>query len=1479
MDPAARARLDRWTDSLRASAESLLDLAEDRIDIAGDPIGLTEQLATGTRIAVASGPTLDRLRRVSRDARADGEHVLWVALGRLTWVDGEAHTHVSPLILWPVTLDGSYVRSAADRKPRLNDALIARMRADHELALDGATGSQTSEATQSGPWLVRGSEDVAWVLETAAALASGRDGWATARVASLAAVSFADFDIWRDVVSRGHELSQPLAWLLGAESPPAVAGGADSPKTLRTAMPLDADASQSAAICAAAQGSSIVVQGAPGTGKSQTVANIAAHCTSQGMSVLVVSERKTALDSICRRLADAGLNDVCAVAGESPPPPARSRSFAGRATSAAQLAEVATVLDDHVRALHSRTEFGMSIHEVVARLVELRTTPNAALAEPDAAFLDRATFVGRRAAVVELAQAALAVQPVMSHPWRESELCTGDAEIVGSALRGRAAQALETAAETTAALADAIADVSLLVPGLFTRAASEIRALGELAQVAALSPRPGAELFSASRGRTDEIGEQIALIRVRGGGEIDVSLDPASFTFLAARRRELVAEITEQLSLDDAEFLDAPELWAQLKKWSTSVAPLRFVALRRARAQLRAVALPNQLTSDEAMIQVLEAMIAERACREALERAVEPAQRWFGELWSHVLTLDLEEIEAAIAWAADLRRRFDSVAVTEGEMGRQTAWRALIAQVVAPTTAEPVDLEADRGAGANELRDGMFSRLADAYSRWVPAMDELAAATGIKPELLGVGPDHVRALRAQIDILAQAIDQLVEWTCYDRARRRAIDADVLPSVLALEKGDLDASELALAWERATLVRWLAPAIASSPTLAQFDGLRHNATLARFADLDRGAMAVAPGRLSRLAPCVLATPQAVARCALPAFDLVIIDDASRLSVPRSLGALARGHAVVVVGDAHEPRPIDGSESTLDLALSAQLSVVELSTHYRSQHHDLFAFANQHFHGGRVAGTPAAHTVPNLGVQWMVVEGAATDGDTDPDEARAMVGDIAAKYIQGRRSVAVVVFSTAQRDLVEELLEAASIPTDGEGRVWVGTPDYLRGHEYDLVYVSLGHGVASMAGSSALDVERWLNVATTRAREQLVVVGRVEHAQGDLAEGSSAAARYFSELAAFAQSRLAPIVVDETPVDAITEAIGRALAERGWTVRHRVGAGISTVELAVLDPEDPQRCVLAVESDGVRYAASASVCDRDRLRDQQLVRLGWRVHRIWSLDWWNHPERELQRAHAAIVTAVAACRQRGPVAAAASSARRLGHGSGPVAVAVSDTEAVVAMGSGPTVANEASGSIAAVRLPRGAISIGPYAAAAIPCGRRLPDDMFAGKHSGELAKVVEQVLAAEAPIHLDLLSRRAAAYFGVGRVTPRITEQVRSVLDGRGRFGDEPDIVWRFDQDPSAVPAVRVVGGSAVASRDIGEVPLAEVAAAARIVVERAGGIAQSDLVRDCARLLGFARITDRVKGRVALGVQLAAQRQLISIDAGRAHWIG
>jgi very-short-patch-repair endonuclease len=1547
-DSAARARLDRWKQSLLDPNERLLDLGDAGIPFAVDPIRLAFTLAAGGPLSFDSVPLgpdelaerLGQLRRAARAALDDGEHVLWLALGLVTWSDDEGTTRIAPLVLWPVELDhagSGRIVAAADKRPRVNDMLLEGLRREHELVLE------------TGPDL-----DLGALLDTITGLALTREGWRVERTARLATFSFARFDLWRDLESRnglGDVLAAaPVAWLAGETAPPTAIDASAS----ELLAPLDADASQLAAIAAAGNGASFVLQGAPGTGKSQTIANVLVHCASAGKTVLVVSDRASALEVIYQRLCSIGLGELALplyaghdtrkdVLGSLVRVLDRSVRLAASTTAGdARLAELRGALDGYVRALHEVGPFGMSLHEVLGKLVELRTTPCAKLAERDAPSLDKAAFERRKRAIAALAEAAVPVEPVATHPWRMSQL---DAWPVDGT--ERATRALNELRNCVEVLTSAIADVSKLVPGIVAKTPDQIKALGALAELASASPRPGAELLTNMRGtRNDEIAERIALIRARGMGTLDVPRDPSAFLAIATRHRALAAEVDDKFT-DAIDGHDAGELLAQLKRWTSRMGALRYMALRTARADVRSAAHPGHLQTDAEMISALEAVIAERACRDALLGAAESARRWFGDLFpgggsdslhpgGDALSLELGKIEDAVAWGADLRRAFDQLTVAGGEVSKQAAWRALVAQVAAsPATDERPAVEL-----------APFARLAAAVARWEPARSELATMTGIKPEWLGAGPDHLAALREQVETLFHAVGSLAEWTKFHLARRDAIVAGAGPAIIAIERGDLGAHELAAAWQRATLIAWAELELAETPELARFHGPSHHAHVAAFADLDRGSLALtraravarvadrvprrndpdpgiavlrgeldaqgATGRslrtvladlptlLPRIAPCVLATPHTIAQYldpALPMFDLVVFDEASRMPVAHALGALSRARAAIVVGDNRQPLPAEG-EGLLDVALAAGMPELGLAAHYRSRHEDLFAFANSRYYADKVEVLPAPHASPDLGISWRRIDGMPDAAGANRTEAEAIVADVRARLAdpnQSTRSLAIVTMSRAQQELIEDLLENhLSAPRNGE-RLLIGTPDRLQGEERDVVLVSIGDSADALGVLAHPGGERWLDVAITRAREQMILFS--SFAPEDIL-GDSGCARDLSELLGFARAGggAGKPAEDVEPASPITAAIARALTDRGWIVKHRVGCGAYKIDLAVVDPNETDRYVLAIEHDGAAYASSNAARSRDRLRAQILTQLGWRLHRVWALDWWVDAEREVQRAHGAIVAAIAASRQRRmapapkPLRARASSAPKLAVGSAPVvppkaakSIQIEDTlpatitPPVIADGSGPTI-NAIAGEqgSAPLRLPRGAIAIGPYTAAAVPAGRRAPDDMFAPRYLVELGKCVEQVLATEAPIHIDLLARRVAAYFGIGRVTQRVLEQVQSALLGRGKWGTEKGVVWRLDQDPASVPPVRVAGQSGMSKRDIAEIPLCELAAAVRIIVERVNGVATNDLVRDCARLLGFARMTDKVAERVALGIRLAAARELIAIDSGKAH---
>ncbi|MDB4954054.1 MAG: putative helicase, partial [Myxococcales bacterium] len=318
------AALECWKQSLLSPADPLIDVGEGGIPIANlDPVRLAFALATGgvfafeaagcprddggqrdhgdqaietgrLRVPLATDE-LDRqlttLRRAARDALAEGEHVLHLGIGLLTFCDLDGAARTAPLALWPVTLErraGIVVLAAArDHDPRVNHALAAMLLRDYDLVLGDDL-------------------DLAALFEAAETAAVARTGWSVERAARLAAFSFARFDLACDLAARGDDLlsSLPITWLAGLAPAPALPAGA-----AEVLAPLEADASQLAAISAASAGASFVLHGPPGTGKSQTIANLVVSCASQGKTVLVVSDRATALDVVQQRLASVGLGE------------------------------------------------------------------------------------------------------------------------------------------------------------------------------------------------------------------------------------------------------------------------------------------------------------------------------------------------------------------------------------------------------------------------------------------------------------------------------------------------------------------------------------------------------------------------------------------------------------------------------------------------------------------------------------------------------------------------------------------------------------------------------------------------------------------------------------------------------------------------------------------------------------------------------------------------------------------------------------------------------------------------------------------------------------------------------------------------------------------------------------------------------------------------------------------------------------------
>lgn len=431
----------------------------------------------------------------------------------------------------------------------------------------------------------------------------------------------------------------------------------------------------------------------------------------------------------------------------------------------------------------------------------------------------------------------------------------------------------------------------------------------------------------------------------------------------------------------------------------------------------------------------------------------------------------------------------------------------------------------------------------------------------------------------------------------------------------------------------------------------------------------------PTALTRLAPCLMMSPLSVAQylpADAPPVDVVIFDEASQIPVGDAIGAIARGRQVIVVGDPKQLPPtaffdrnsdsyddaseLEDLESILDECLGANIPYKRLAWHYRSQHESLIAFSNERYYGGRLVTFPSPVT-DDRAVRYVHVPGGVYErgsGRVNREEARAVVREVSNRLLDPvfaaqSSSLGIVTFNTEQQRLIETMLdeERRSRPElerffgpEWHEPVFVKNLETVQGDERDVILFSVGYGPDAAGRVSQnfgpLNKEggtRRLNVAITRARSELLVFATLRPDQIDLSRTKADGVRDFKHFLEYAERgpgalARAAAPLDRDPDSPFEEAVQKALQERGWIVHPQVGVAGFRIDLGIVHPDAPGRYLAGIECDGATYHRSATARDRDLLRERVLRGLGWRIHRVWSTDWWIDTETAIASLTAAL-----------------------------------------------------------------------------------------------------------------------------------------------------------------------------------------------------------------------------------------------------------
>ena len=1433
----------------------------------------------------------NNLKQMARDARTameeQGVNLLFLAVGMLHWYESDSSEEPrrAPLMLIPVSIDRQagerYILRHNGDEVEENRSLLAKLESEQNIRL----ASEEHEDDR----------DFAATCRTLAQAVEHLERWQVVPdEVALGFFSFTKYTMYKDLApeswpgGRGPVDHPVLGALLGdglREPPPVVLEEDfldDRHDVGEVLTVMDCDSSQLAAILDVRAGRNLVIEGPPGTGKSQTITNLIADAVGQGKTVLFVSEKRAALEVVKRRLDSVGLGDAClelhshkankrSVLAELQRTLKQGRPVLGdREGHVGRLSRARQHLNRYCDAINTPfAASGVTPQQALGQLLLIRSRiGDYALPRYDTTVTDDWTRAEREAAehaLHDLAQRLDRMGPVSQHPFRKSrrqQLLPSENEALQSHLRRSiaAVRALEVEGQKVAMTLG-------LEPPVKTE---DYRNLLAAASRAATAPDlSGLDLEHVAWQEPESL--KVWLEDARRLAELHSRFDAT-----------LLPEAWEQ------DILEARgALAAHGHKW------WRFLLGDYRKARTRIAGLCSTVPDSPAgLLELADAILGARRIREAINPRREEVARCLGHRLSEHPAWD--ELLETVAWLGNFQRD--------------------IVRGFVPSTI--LEFLAQHRRSARPLDPEILERLLDSHGATLSALvgfldlDEVARWGGPFKEL------PLTYQLSELDQMLDRIEDLQTLLNYLTACERVRILGLGSLINQLDTWDAAASELLDTFRYGYYQRLLDRAFAERNDLQEFDGGLHEQVRSTFRELDhklqymnqvllaarhhqglpslhqpegqvqllkkefekrrahlplRRLMTRAGQVVQRaIKPVFMMSPLSVATFIPPGsleFDLVIFDEASQVQPVDAFGAIIRGRQIVVVGDSRQLPPTDFFARTITASEDAGSEEEEAETietesilgllkaqgapdrmlrwHYRSRHESLITVSNHLFYGHElvVFASPVADRGA-LGLVYRYLPETIYERSgsrTNPAEARA-VARAAMEHARTApdHSLGIAAFSVVQRDAILDEIERLQrdepaweefMQAHPHEPFFVKNLENVQGDERDVILVSIGYGkdagggppsmnfgpVNKDSGAALSEGERRLNVLFTRARIRCEIFTNLQPEDLDLNRTRARGVRALRTFLSYARngSLDVPTPTGRDADSPFEEAVGLALMARGHRVVRQVGSGGFRIDLAITDPDQPGRYLLGIECDGATYHSSRSARDRDRLRQQVLEGLGWRIHRVWSTDWFRNPARQIQRIEDAL----------------------------------------------SRIAEE----LPSLQVHQTAIEREEHQSDAPPAGSSFPPYILASPlvelrgrefHRIPLPEICSwicQVVAVEAPVHYEDVKARIVAAAGIKRMGGRISQALETALQlavqqGQVRKGD-------FFWNDSSPPPVRDRSKLPANMRTLDRICDEEIATAVLLKMQNAYAMEFAQLATTTCRALGFSRTTEEMCGRV------------------------
>jgi hypothetical protein len=1095
-------------------------------------------------------------RKAQTALEEGGANTLYLAIGFLLWKrsDNESRRFRAPLILLPISLQRKSVRSgikmvAHEDEPRFNTTLLEMLRKDFEIDVQGYDSDLPTDEhgiDVNGIWTVIRQQ------------VKDAPGFEVTEDVALGHFSFAKYLMWKDLVDRTDALKKNsvVRHLIDTPSDPypsdvSFVDARDldreyKPSELLT--PLPADSSQLAVIATVDRGKDFIINGPPGTGKSQTIANLIAHTIGTEKTILFVSEKTAALEVVYRRLQEVGLSkfclqlhsnkarktDVLAQLGEAWGVDPISGVDSWDKTSE-DLLKLRDQLNNVVDRLHLQRSNGLTAYHAIGKKIkDENIASTVAFSWPRAEQHNVEHLAEMREAVEKLQIQATEIDNFSETPFDlivESDWSPKwQAQVVERAGR------LSTAASNAQRAMEGI--LRVIDVELPDHTLSRLDSLAKLTKMLLESHENPIDfaLDSTGRQRIEALGQAEQTLQEYASKQTKLSCFYDQYSW-------------RQLDGQDIETRSA-EIDASWWPWSV------VLTYRLVKDMKSGGAKGNPDPGCDAPI--LKRLRELGESLDAVNELLEDIPAWKG----HDTDPDV---------AQNLKKRGENGRNTIGALFDGTSDLIQGREKIRLVISDGNDLlatDASIGKAAKEFFSA-FSQFKEACR----AFEDIAGRS-IREQFVDSELD-LGVVRDTAERIVSHEDELAAWCAWIRRRTEAIDLNLGSLVNSVEQGLTPIGEICDTFEAAYCTWFSGAIIDEDDVLRLFSKAEHVAAIDKFADLDekfrqltsayirakitgklpaedeverkstwgvlrrelqkkRRHMSVRrlideiPDVIRMVSPCLMMSPISVAQY-LPThnelFDVVIFDEASQIPVWDAVGSIARGRQVIVAGDPKQMPPtnffnrsdddpdgeidIEGDlESILDEMLGAGIPERTLNLHYRSRRESLIAFSNNRYYDNELITFPAPIT-PDNGVRLVSSDGFYARGGarTNIEEARAIVADVIRRLKEEdphkpEKSIGVVTFNAEQQSLIQDLLdhernkdtniEWAFSSENLREPVFVKNLETVQGDERDVILFSVtygpdrsGHVTMNFGPLNKDGGERRLNVALTRSRLEMCV----------------------------------------------------------------------------------------------------------------------------------------------------------------------------------------------------------------------------------------------------------------------------------------------------------------------------------------------------------------------------------------------------------